>query len=47
MAGKARKKHTMKNENQPSSATRKPTEALIRVRGTALRLENKAYCVAV
>ena len=38
MAGKARKKHTMKNENQPNSATRKPTEALIRVRGTALRL---------
>ena len=47
MAGNASTKHTIKNTNQPVSATIKPVVELMNVRGTAARLENSAYWVAV
>ena len=47
IAGIAAIKHTIKNMNQPVSATIKPVMELMKVRGIAARLENSAYWVAV
>ena len=47
MPGKASRKHNQKNMFQPSASTSQPAVALMKVRGTAIRLVNSASWVAV
>jgi hypothetical protein len=46
-AGTASTPHNRKKLNQPKASTSQPAEALMKVRGTAIRLVNKASWVAV